>query len=158
MDHAGWLERNIAAHKQKKATAKERRLAVEHRGWHAAPDLLNDFQRRAVHILGIVGNGIYNAPITWSTVYWAPDCLVVSWRAMLSTFDFSALTHFVLLCHEARIRGGIGPNGFCLEIMLSRRVPGDLVQSSHPNVDEMIAAWRAEFPADHPIAYRGDAA
>jgi len=155
MDHARWVASNIAASKSRAPTAREKRRAVDHRGWFAAPDELNAFQCRAFDILGIVGNGIYNAPISWDTVYWHPRMIAVGWRNSLATFDFMALTRFVFLCHEARIRGEISSKGFrYVEIHLSERVDAGSIGARHPNLDEAVAAFRQEFPADHSINYR----
>jgi hypothetical protein len=158
MDHAGWVERNIAASKRHLTKGDLRKAREEHRGWAAAPDTLNDFQRRAFTILGIVGGGIYNAPIAWKTFYWQPRVLICAWHKGFGTFDFSDLTRFVFLCHEARIRGHIGPlsHGH-LEVCLSERRASGPVQDRHPNLDEAIAEWRASFPADHSIIYRAKA-
>lgn len=106
-------------------------------------------------ILGIVGNGIYNAPISWDTVFWRSRMVAVTWRNSLATFDFTALTRFVFLCHEARIRGEISSKGFRhIEIHLSERVAAGSIGNRHPNLDEAVAAFRQEFPADHSINYR----
>lgn len=155
MDHAGWLQGTISAAKKSKPTAKERRALADHKGWHAAPDVLNPFQRRAADLLGIVGNGIYSAPIAWSGVIWAPNFIIVPWWKGLGTFDFMELTRFVFLCHDARIRGYISTHSpRHLEIALHERVHEGPMSLRHPNLDEAVAAWRAEVPLDHPIAYR----
>lgn len=152
MDHAGWVERNISAGKKLHQTARDKRKAAEHKGWLAAPDELNPFQRRAFDILGIVGNGIYNAPISWETVYWDQRMIAVSWRNSLATFDFTGLTKLVFLCHEARIRGEISANGFKhVEITLSERVADGSMSIRHPGLQEAVNAWREDFGADHPI-------
>lgn len=154
MDHAGWVERNIAASKNRKPTPREKRAAAEHLGWFAAPDTLNPFQRRAFDILGIVGNGIYNAPIVWKSVYWDRRTICVSWHNSLGTFDFMALTRFVFLCHEARIRGEISSKGFHhVEIMLSERSHKGAISQRHPSLDEAIAEFRSEFQTSHSINY-----
>lgn len=161
MDHAEWAQSNITTYKQShKPTARQRRAATEHKGWFGAPETLNGFQRRAIDILGIVGGGIYNAPISWDTVVWSPRFVLVSWRFKgLGTWDFMELTRFVFLCHEARIRGYISPQTpQHLQIALHERVHEGDISRRHPNLDEAIAAWRAEFRADHPIAYREPAA
>lgn len=155
MDHAGWLEAEIAAHKRTKPDAKQRRALAEHKGWHAAPDTLNDFQRRAVNILGIVGDGIYNAPIAWTSVMWAPDFIGVSWRNELATFDFMALTRFVFLCHDARIRGAVQWHSFGhLYLILHKRSHKGQISLRHPNLEEAVATWREELPITHSIYYR----
>lgn len=154
MDHAGWVESNIAASKRKKPSASDKRKAADGRGWYAAPDTLNPFQRRAFTILGIVGGGIYNAPIGWDGLVWDSRYIICSWRKGFGTFDFSDLTHFVFLCHEARIRGHIGPSGpGLLEVALHERVSLGDMSRRHPNLDEAIAEWRASFPANHSAVY-----
>lgn len=157
MDHAAWVQRNVAASKGQKMLAADKRRLAEHRGWFAAPDELTPFQRRAFDILGIVGNGIYNAPISWDTVYWHPRMLSVSWRKTMATFDFTALTQFVFLCHDARIRGDIGPRGRYLEIHLSERAAEGAINQRHPNLEEAVEAWRTLLPGDHPIMFRAPA-
>lgn len=155
MDHAGWVERNIAASRKNKPTAKERRMARDRRGWHAAPDALNSFQRRAFDILGIVGSGIYNAPIFWDGLIWAPRYIICSWRNGLGTFDFNELTTFVLLCHETRIRGHISAKTHRhIEIALHERVATGSMGNRHPDINEMLDGWRKVFPQDHSIRYR----
>lgn len=155
MDHAAWVQSSIAAGK-KLATKGDKRKAIEEsRGWAAAPDELTDFQKRAFTVLGIVGGGIYNAPIAWKTVYWQPNTLIFAWWKGLGTFDFSELTRFVFLCHEARIRGYIGPLApRYLEIHLSERAATGGISQRHPDLHEALLAWRDEFPADHSLVYR----
>lgn len=155
IDHASWVQSSITAGKAM-ATKGDKRKALQHsRGWAAAPDELTDFQKRAFTILGIVGGGIYNAPITWNSVYWNPKAISCSWYKGLGTFDFSELTRFVFLCHEARIRGYIAPLApRYLEIHLSERAADGDVSRRHPSLPEAVLAWRNEFPADHPAVYR----
>lgn len=155
MDHAGWVEENIAAGKKMASKADQRRALQQQRGWCAAPEVLNDFQRRAVTILGIVGNGIYNAPIAWHLAWWHPKMLSVSWHHEMATFDFTALTSFVFQCHEARIRGGIAAKGpKTIELHLAERAATGGVSKRHPDLDEAIAEFRRWFPADHSLVYR----
>ena len=155
MDHAGWLEREIRA----RQTYTPRRGSADGlapiKGWYAAPQTLNPFQRRAVDILGIVGNGIYNAPIAWGGVIWNnPRALLVPWRNELATFDFIALTNFVFLCHEARIRGSISHHSpRHIQISLHEREAQGSVSRRHPNLFEAIQAFRQSIPLDHPICF-----
>src|SRR5262245_51201576 len=108
MDHAAWVERQIAAWQLRfKPNKREMAMARDGRGWYGAPITLNHFQRRAIDMLGIVGNGIYNAPLNWKTLTWRPDSLEVSWRNSLATYDFSCLTRLAFLAHEGRMRVGI---------------------------------------------------
>lgn len=158
MDHAGWVTSSIRAGKRLATKADHRRAKEHSKGWVAAPDELTDFQTRAFNVLGIVGGGIYNAPIAWNTVYWQPRTIIVGWWKGLGTFDFSELTRFVFLCHEARIRGYIGPLAHrYLEIHLSERTAEGGISQRHPGLQEAVNAWREDFPADHSIVYRGSA-
>lgn len=157
MDHAGWVQRNIDAARQHKPTAAQRRAAVESKGYFGAPKELNAFHRCAFDILGIVGGGIYNAPISWDAIHWGPRQLIVPWRFnnVFGTFDFSGLTVFVFLCHEARIRGYLesgAPGG--LKIWLSERSHEGGVTQRHPSLDEALADFRKWFPADHRTIYQ----
>jgi len=159
MDHARWLESNIAAVKQSKRplTAAQRRRLAEDKGWHAAPDKLNPFQRQVATIIGIVGGGIYNAPVEWERVTWGRRGMHVPWRGYLDTFDFNRLTMLVLLAHEARIRVGVEPHTM-REVVISffaRRHAGD-IGTRHPSIDEAVASFRAYLGPDHPITYQGD--
>lgn len=155
MDHAGWVERNIAAAKD--IAGKKRRDNTK--GWAAAPDKLNDFQAKVMDILGIVGGGIYNAPIAWDAIQWKgwAGGVAVPWRSgnSFATFDSAPLTRFVFLCHEARIRGEIrihSPNHFLL--CFWPRVAEGGVGERHPSLDEAVAGFREYLPADHRIIYR----
>lgn len=155
MDHAGWVERNIAAGKRMATKADHRRAKEHQQGPCAAPDSLNDFQRRAFTILGIVGGGIYNAPISWDRVWWHPKMLSVSWQGELASFDFMQLTRLVFLCHEARIRVGVQPRApRHLAINLSARVARGGASSRHPNLEEALAEFRLAVPVNHSIFYR----
>lgn len=155
MDHAGWVQSAIDGAKPRATKADKRKAAEHSRGWAAAPDELNAFQKRAFNILGIVGGGIYNAPIPWNSMTWRSRMIICSWHQPLATFDFQQLSRFVFLCHEARIRGEITAlaPGY-LQIMLSERVAAGEMSARHPNLEEAIAAWRKEFPEDHSIRYR----
>lgn len=146
MDHAGWMEAQLSF------SRKHRR-----KGDKPAPEQLSEFQRRVVNIIGIVGCGIYNAPISaperidWN---WGGGVSMV-WKKDLGTFDFDALTRLVFLCHEARIRCDIataGPVG--LRLGFWQRRPEGSMAERHPNLEEAVAGFRTWFPADHQIAYR----
>lgn len=155
MDHAGWVQRNIEAAKRMATKADVRRANERSIGWAAAPHELNAFQKRAFDILGIVGGGIYNAPFSWDTVYWSPRSISVNWFNSFATYDFAGLTRFVLLCHEARIRGEIAPiSTRYLRVSLHERKTDGGMSRQHPSLDEALAEWRADFPANHSIVYR----
>lgn len=153
MDHAGWVESNIKAAKAEISTKKPRKDAYGATiGWHGAPDRLNEFEKRVFTILGIVGGGIYNAPISWKTVLWGDRFISLSWRDSLATFDFDRLTRLVFMCHDARIRLDIKPgNMSVLRLYFHRR--GDIGRSvaTHPSLSEAVAAYRGMVPLGHAI-------
>lgn len=155
MDHVGWIEQNIAAQKRIAPNASDRHSAAEGKGWWAAPDSLNPFQRQVFTILGIIGRGIYNAPINWGTVEWRhSDTVSLTWRHELATFDGSELSDLVLLCHEARIRAAISPAGRYLRLDFHHREAGGGTGSRHPDLAERIVRFAERFPDEHPIHYR----
>lgn len=156
MDHAGWVERNIAASKQ---LAARRQRSRAKKGWDAAPDKLSPFQARVFDILGIVGGGIYNAPISWNSVDWDGYGTGISllWERGMSTFDFTQLTTLVFLCCEARIRCEVEPATFrALRLIFFPRCHVGSASDRHPNLAEAVNAFRAYVPSDHSIFYRPD--
>lgn len=153
MDHAGWVEENNKASNQ---------INAKRRAWKPVPEKLNRFQAKVMDILGMVGGGIYNAPINWDKVGWSVGgCgMFVPWRdGQMATFDFYALTNLVLLCHEARIRCEMRAKASGhFELTFFQRSHEGGIAGRHPNIDEAVAAFREYLPADHPIIYRaGDA-
>ncbi len=141
MDHAAWVEGSILKTTKGKAAINR------------PPASLSPFQARVMDILGIVGGGIYNAPIAWPTVEWGGDYggLFVSWSGSMSTHDSAALSCLVFLCHEARIRCEIAagrPGYFRLGFW-----PGAADGSICSNLSEAVAAFRGSLPTDHPILY-----
>lgn len=156
MDHADWVERQIAASKRGKPSAADQRRAKEGKGWLAAPDKLNPFQRRAMTILGVVGGGIYNAPIQWDTLRWTDRCIILGWDGRLSTFDFRGLTDAVLMAHDAATRFEVRPKMRCLELILHQRVPqtdGMSMFVGHPTLDQAVERHRERFPISHPLRF-----
>lgn len=156
MDHADWVERNIAAHKS--ILSRKPRKDCR-KGWSGAPDKLNPFQRTCMHILGIVGGGIYNAPISWETIEWGGDrWLRVAWRSELSTFDGAELSKLVFLAHECRIRVSVGAANFRhVEIMLHRRAASGGISERHPDMDQILITMRGYIPHDAPVFCARDA-
>lgn len=157
MDHAGWVESNIEAYKRRATKPKRDKYGVQ-LGWQVAPDKLSDFQAQVFEILGIVGGGIYNAPISWDTVDWGHrgswEHVSVTWGSGngLATFDSNRLTLLVLCCHTARIRCDISPNGpraFRFSFW-PREATGNYARR-HPNVAEAVADFEAYLPADHRL-------
>ena len=155
MDHAGWVQNQITCMKPRKSTKRQRDAAAEHKGWLAAPDQLNAFQRRAFDILGIVGNGIHNCPISWKALVWHPRFIIAPWFGHLATWDFKGLTRLVLLCHDARIRGQISPCGpHLLYIALHERAANGPISVRHPSLAEAVADHRKEISEQHAIYYQ----
>lgn len=155
MDHAAWVESNNASGRRNHKTPKRDRDLRYVVGFHAAPEKLTEFQTKVMNILGIVGGGIYNAPITWDTIDW--DCgrgVSLIWRGGFATFDSSNLTRLVFLCHDARIRVSVDPAGpRLMRLSFHPRVSDGGVGSRHPNLEEAVTAHRVAVPADHSIAY-----
>lgn len=154
MDHAGWVERSIANAKSRRMSASDRRRKAAGKGWYAAPDVLNPFQRRVFTILGVVGGGVYNAPIEWESIEWARTWIFLNWRASLSTVDFRGLTDAVLLAHDAGIRFQIAPNMRRLKLGFherERQAEGMHLTQGHPSIEQSIARHRQRFPASHHI-------
>lgn len=150
MDHASWVEGQLgylaAARSRKKSNA----------GAPPTPTKLSPFQRTVMNILGIIGCGIYNAPIgKLDNIDWDfGGGVSVCWKTRLSTFDFSGLTDLVFLCHEARIRcevQAVAPRRLRLSFW-QRTATGD-ISRRHPNLDEAVATFREWFKAGHPIEY-----
>ena len=156
MDHGGWVQNNIDAVRRMKAklTKRDQIAQANRKGWHGAPEKLNAFHHRAFGILGVVGNGIYNAPIVWDSVHWMPESLVLDWGQSLATRDFRGLTDLVLLAHDAAIRIDLGPNMRNMRIIMHQRIrppAGGSVCMGHPTLEEAVASHRARFPVGHPL-------
>lgn len=151
MDHAGWVEdKNRAANQ----------LYRNKRNFKPWPEKLTEFQAKVMDICGMVGGGIYNAPINWDKVQWGVghnhSGMFVPWRdGRMATFDFYPLTLLVLLCHEARIRCEVRAKaaGHFELSFFQRSHEGGMAQR-HPNIDEAVAAFREYLPEDHRIIYR----
>lgn len=155
MDHADWVTKNIAASKRCLSPKQKRRTT----GYAVAPDRLSPFQETVINIIGIVGGGIYNAPIAWDAIRWSYgfNGMAVPWRGNLSTFDFQELSELVFLCQTARIRCNIAPHSpkHLLICFVPREATGSMGRR-HPNAEQMFAAMREAIPPHHPIVYAGD--
>lgn len=155
-DHAGWVQLQIAASKMH-LTPAAKRSAKDGKGWGAAPAILNPFHRQCFSILGIMGCGIYNAPIAWSGVEWSTAWLFVPWGREMATIDGEALTYAVLLCHAAAIRLSINAHspGYIGLLMheRSRRKDNDRWNSEHPTIEQALDRFNKRFPVDHPIRW-----
>lgn len=152
MDHAGWVESNIASGRKMGKAKKDKN--GQPRGWHAAPEKLNRFQARAMDICGMVFGGIYNAPISWDLVDWAPGSLHIPLRhSDFATFDSANLTRLVFLCHEARIRGSLAINGRGWMLSFFQRSHDGGMSERHPSLHEAVADQAKYLPADHRVRY-----
>jgi hypothetical protein len=163
MDHAGWVERNANAAKSMDAASRKRmgtraKRKDNTKGWLACPEKLSPFQASVMNILGMVFGGIYNAPIAWDSTQWEYGggvSVVLRRTNPLSTFDWSNLTTFVFLCHEARIRGQVEPGGWnSFRLSFWKRDRAGSMSQRHPNLDEAVAKFREYLPADHSIIHR----
>lgn len=130
---------------------------MDHAGWlRKQGHELSPLGEKVAAIVGIAGNGIYNAPINQDKVAWSQEgWIAVVWKRSLGTFDFDQLTKLVFLCHEARIRcelEGCGP--YLTRIVFAQRKADGSLMEGHPNLDEAVAAFRAWFPVDHPLCYQ----
>lgn len=155
MDHAGWVESNISAVRRNgmPKTPKKDKFGKP-RGWHTAPEKLNRFQARAMDICGMVFGGIYNAPISWDLVEWAPESLHVPLRhSEFATVDFGGLSRLVFLCHEARIRGRLAVNERGWMLSFWQRSHDGSLSERHPNLLEAMADFEKYLPANHRIRY-----
>lgn len=155
MDHVSWVEGTIAAAKSMKPSASDKRRAADGRGWYAAPDKLNPFQRRVMTIVGIIGGGVYNAPVEWNSVSWRhPRMLFLTWNSSLSTVDYSDLTTAVLLAHDAAIRLQVAPHMRNLQLGFherERHVEGMRQSEGHRPLEAAVEAHRKRFPHTHPV-------
>lgn len=149
MDHAGWMENSIAATKRRPV----RRRTGQPQGLHTAPDKLNDFQRRAVTILGIALGGIYNAPVNWERSIWSERHLIVQLsHRTLATWDFMELTLLVFLAHEARVRVSISAVARnYLDVSFHERQAEGGMSQRHPSLEEAVADFRAMMGEAHPM-------
>lgn len=157
VDHAAWAENNIRLGRKRFLETRRRKPRKDtEKGYGAAPDTLTPMQRKVFDILGMVGGGIYNAPIVWDAIVWRwGDGIAIPWRGSMSTFDFRELSMLVLLCHEARIRCEIRPHGFhYLMLTFFQKSHEGSMAARHPNIDEAVAEFRQYLPADHPVIYR----
>lgn len=147
MDHAGWMQNSINAWRKMKGRGRLH---------PSTPETLNDFQRTVCNIVGIVGGGIYNAPINRTNIDWKYGGVgvAVTWNRELSTFDYQQLTMLVFLCHEARIRCSIeGVSNRYMRICFWQRKDSGGISNRHPNIEEAVKGFREWFTADNPINF-----
>lgn len=143
-DHAAWMQREIEQIKLRKPKLAKL-LPVE----------LSDFQKRVCNIIGIVGGGIYNAPINTERIDWNYGGGVsLNWHRELATWDFNQLTMLVFLCHEARIRVQLESTGpRATKISFWQRKHEGQMSVRHPNLDEAVVEFRTWFKSENQINY-----
>jgi hypothetical protein len=117
---------------------------------------LTEFEKKVVDILGMVGAGIYNAPINPDKINWKYgfDGISVVWQREMASFDFGQLTMLVFLCHAARIRiqiEGCAPRNMRL-VFFQRQSKGDMA-IRHPDLQEAVAAFEDYLPKDHRVRW-----
>lgn len=150
MDHAQWVSSNILPYQKRKP------------GQPRMPEQLTEFMARVIDICGMVGGGIYNAPINWDKVDFGVHAkpgwgrMFVPWRdGRLATFDGHQLTLLVMLCHEARIRCEVQARSWGhLLLSFHERGHDGGTAARHPGIDEAVAAFRRYLPEDHRVIYR----
>lgn len=145
MDHADWMQRHINASK-----------SGQFKMHPTTPESLSDFQKKVVDILGIVGGGIYNAPINHNKINWNySGGVTVVWNGRdLATFDFDELSKLVFLCHAARIRCsicGCGPR--MIRMSFWQRTPAGDIAQRHPNIAEAVDYFEAALPLDSRLRF-----
>ena len=147
MDHAEWMGHHL--------TAELRRAQESGKRLPDAPEVLSEFQKRVVDIIGMIGSGIYNAPIA-NRIDWNYGGRGVAfiWKRELSTWDFNQLTLLVFLCHAARIRCQLesaGPKMIRIAFW-QREEAGDMA-IRHPNLAEAIEIFEEYLPKDHRVRF-----
>lgn len=150
LDHARWVADNILPYQKRKPNQPQ------------VPPKLTAFMIRVLDICGMVGGGIYNAPINWDKVdfgigaYPGHGRMFVPWSdGRLATFDGGSLTMLVMLCHEARIRCEIKARAWGhLLLSFHERSHEGGTMCSHPDIDEAVSRFRAYLPEDHRVSYR----
>ena len=104
--------------------------------------------KTVANILGYVGYGIYNCPISHNRIDWTDDyCIVINWRHPLSNWDFDNLTRLVLECHERLVRidlTGSAP-GYIRMIFHQRKLREGNMSERMPTIEEMIERRKAAF-------------
>jgi len=104
------------------------------------------FFRRSFYMLGVMGRGIYNAPISWPTLEIvqrdnnpekASECMMVNWATGVASYDGAALTAGVLLAHRFSIRFEIQPRTFQhLRFILSKRQRQGSIFERHADIEQ----------------------
>ncbi len=109
---------------------------------------MSELGKKVANILGYVGYGIYNCPISHRRIDWTDDyCITVNWGRSLSNWDFDNLTRLVLECHERLIRielGGSAP--YRMKMFFNQRKSREGGMSVRmPTIETMIERRKDAF-------------
>ena len=123
----------------------------DHWEWVQALDktnLVSELGKTVANILGYVGCGIYNCPISHKRIDWTDEyCIVVNWSASLANWDFDNLTRLVLECHERLIRiniKGISPGR--MQFLFHQRISRNGgIATRMPTIETMIERRKKAF-------------
>ncbi len=104
--------------------------------------------KTVANILGYVGYGIYNCPISHRRIDWTDDYFIeVNWSNSLSNWDFDNLTRLILECHERFIRielSGSSPRRMRM-LFHQRKTRKGLISERMPTIEEMIERRKIAF-------------
>ena len=109
---------------------------------------MSEIGKTVANILGYVGYGIYNCPISHNRIDWTDDYFVkVNWRHSLSNWDFDNLTRLVLECHERLIRVEMsGSAPYMIKMIFHQRKGREGEMSERmPTIEEMIERRKTSF-------------
>lgn len=114
---------------------------------------MSELGKTVANILGYVGYGIYNCPISHRRIDWTNDTwIIVNWSCPLSNWDFDNLTRLVLECHERLIRieiKGATPNR--MQFIFHQRKSREGGTSTRlPTIEEMIERRKIAFGEKEP--------
>ena len=109
---------------------------------------MSELGKTVANILGYVGYGIYNCPLSHKRIDWTDDyCIVINWRHSLSNWDFDNLTRLVLECHERLVRinlAGSAP-GYIRMTFHQRKSREGNMSERMPTIEEMIERRKTAF-------------
>ncbi len=109
---------------------------------------MSELGKTVANILGYVGCGMYNCPISHKRIDWTDDyCIVVNWSHSLSNWDFDNLTRLVLECHERLVRidiAGIAPR-YLRMIFHQRKSREGYMNLRLPTIETMIERRKKAF-------------
>lgn len=111
---------------------------------------MSSLGREVAQILGVVGGGIYNAPINIDRVNWYDSSwgVHVYWRGTLANWDSPALALLLIECHHRMIRVEIEPGNMQgLRLVFHKRESRDGGMAERlptlATIEAMVDAWYA---------------